>query len=333
MTVKETLLQHTKFTKMAVCLALVAIMSVVAGFSKIDKNVCVVADGQTTVINTTYNDPKDIIRQAGIKLDSSDAYVLSTEDVTNGTTITIQRAVPVTVKVNDDAQKIKTTADNVQSLLQKMGYDPLNFYTLPNENTAITRNMLIKLEPLTNKIVFRDKQEPFNTVYQEDDTLPEGTTKVIQQGTDGAARFMVKEYYYNGAEKVNEQILQKSVIKPAVPKIIAKGTRPPVPAETADDGQIPPYVAVMYVQASAYLPTDGSGSGYTATGVRAHHGIVAVDPSYIPLGTRLYIPGYGEAVAADTGGFSGNVIDVCVDSYSEAINWGRRNIKIYILPG
>ncbi|MDD6598719.1 MAG: 3D domain-containing protein [Anaerovibrio sp.] len=92
------------------------------------------------------------------------------------------------------------------------------------------------------------------------------------------------------------------------------------------------YAACIPMEASAYLPTDGNGAGITATGAVAQRGIVAVDPDVIPLGTRVYIPGYGTAVAADTGGaIRGNKIDLCMESYGEAINFGRRSVEVYIL--
>ena len=72
--------------------------------------------------------------------------------------------------------------------------------------------------------------------------------------------------------------------------------------------------------------------GRTTTGVRTTFGVVAVDPSVIPLGTRLLIPGYGEAIAADTGGaIQGNVIDLWFPSTAEALRWGRRTVTITIL--
>ena len=92
------------------------------------------------------------------------------------------------------------------------------------------------------------------------------------------------------------------------------------------------YVAVMSMEATAYLPGDGDGSGITATGIPATYGVAAVDPAVIPLGSRLYIPGYGEAIAADTGGaIYGYRIDLCMESYSEAMNFGRRNVTVYVL--
>lgn len=83
----------------------------------------------------------------------------------------------------------------------------------------------------------------------------------------------------------------------------------------------------LTVRATAYaLP------GTTATGVGVRYGIIAVDPRVIPLGTRLYVPGYGEGIAADTGGaVKGNRIDVWLPSQARAEEWGAKTITITIL--
>ena len=92
------------------------------------------------------------------------------------------------------------------------------------------------------------------------------------------------------------------------------------------------YAQVMDMEATAYLPTDGSGEGITAMGIPATYGIVAVDPDVIPLGSRVYIPGYGEALAADTGGaIYGNRIDLCMEDYYQAMDFGRRNVTVFVL--
>ena len=92
------------------------------------------------------------------------------------------------------------------------------------------------------------------------------------------------------------------------------------------------YTSVMAMEATAYLPTDGNGAGVTAMGIPATYGVAAVDPGVIPLGSRLYIPGYGEAIAADTGGaIYGYKIDLCMESYEDAMNFGRRTITVYVL--
>ena len=89
---------------------------------------------------------------------------------------------------------------------------------------------------------------------------------------------------------------------------------------------------VVYVSATAYSPYDPGCGHYTASGTRLRHGVIAVDPSFIPLGTRVYIPGYGEAVAEDTGGaIVGNIIDIAFDTHEEALAFGRQDFEIYIL--
>src|SRR5690606_40006949 len=72
--------------------------------------------------------------------------------------------------------------------------------------------------------------------------------------------------------------------------------------------------------------------GLTATGVVARRGVVAVDPTVIPLGSHLYIPGYGLGIAADVGAaIKGNRIDVLYEDLDDALRWGRKWVKVYIL--
>lgn len=92
---------------------------------------------------------------------------------------------------------------------------------------------------------------------------------------------------------------------------------------------------------TAYSPLDNK-SGIcadgnptrTSTGKFPSRGIIAVDPSKIPYGTEVYIPGYGNAIAEDTGGairrYDGIAIDVVVDTYEEAIKWGVKYIDVII---
>lgn len=85
--------------------------------------------------------------------------------------------------------------------------------------------------------------------------------------------------------------------------------------------------------ATAYYAGGGgiNGSGITATGLRARKGLVAVDPKVIRLGTKLYIEGYGIAIAADTGGWiKGNRIDLCFETLEECYRFGRRKIYVYL---
>ena len=92
------------------------------------------------------------------------------------------------------------------------------------------------------------------------------------------------------------------------------------------------YGRSIYVDATAYSAYDPGNGWYTARGTLLRRGIIAVDPDVIPLGTRVYIPGYGEAIADDTGGaIVGNRIDIAFDSHEEAIWFGRQQLEIYII--
>lgn len=94
--------------------------------------------------------------------------------------------------------------------------------------------------------------------------------------------------------------------------------------------------AIKTMEATAYYPgpecTGESCDGLTSTGKKARFGIIAVDPKVIPLGTKVYIQGYGFAEAEDVGGaIKGNRIDLCFNTYREAVRFGRKKMKVFIL--
>jgi 3D (Asp-Asp-Asp) domain-containing protein len=71
--------------------------------------------------------------------------------------------------------------------------------------------------------------------------------------------------------------------------------------------------------------------GRTASGLPVGVGVIAVDPTVIPLGTRVFVPGYGSAVAADVGSaIKGAIIDLWMPSTAQALAWGRRTVTITI---
>jgi 3D (Asp-Asp-Asp) domain-containing protein len=86
------------------------------------------------------------------------------------------------------------------------------------------------------------------------------------------------------------------------------------------------------MEASGYTGGVGNVGYFTSTGHRVRKGVVAVDPNVIKLGTKLYVKGYGHAQALDVGSaIKGNKIDLYFETYQEAIKWGRRKVKVFIL--
>ena len=107
---------------------------------------------------------------------------------------------------------------------------------------------------------------------------------------------------------------------------LAAAAPPPSPLEVSTPLAAVPGPRTLTVSSTGY-----SIRGRTATGIPTGPGVIAVDPSVIPLGTRLTIPGYGVGIAADTGGsVYGNTIDVWFPTQAQALQWGRRTVTITV---
>ena len=91
------------------------------------------------------------------------------------------------------------------------------------------------------------------------------------------------------------------------------------------------YKQMMSMQATAYAPNVG-GTGFTYSGNYAGKGHAAVDPAVIPIGSILFVEGYGYCIADDIGrSVKGNIIDVGVDTIEQAYNWGSKQVKVYLV--
>ena len=313
--------------KLTLCAALLFVLATVTGFVGGYKTVQVTADGQMREVTTMSSSPENILEQAGIQMQDKDEYRLSTEKVKNHTVITVYRAVPVTVEYQGKKQEIITGKPTVGELLSELGYDGDGYRATPGTTSKIQEKLNIKVEAVSTKIIEREEQEPYQVVRQPDPAVEKGNEEVLQPGANGVKRVKIEEHYSDG-RKTGEDLLEETVTVPAQPQVVRVGARDTVATSRGNMR----FERALYMEASAYLPSDGGGSGITATGMRAQHGVVAVDPDVIPLGTRLFIPGYGIAIAADTGGaIQGAKIDLCMESYGDAISFGRQTIKVYVL--
>lgn len=195
----------------------------------------------------------------------------------------------------------------------------------PGLNVKIGPGMRIKVARIEDKVIYKKETVPFKTVVKFN---PEITgRRIVQEGQAGEKEIQYV-YRYKDGMKVAQSIIGANVTKQPVTRIVAV-SHPTMLASR--DGT---YVRHFRMVATAYAPfhCGGSASGNCALGYRATKGVAAVDPRIIPLGTKIYVEGYGVAIAADTGGaIKGNRIDLCFDGYSEAINYGRRTVIVWIL--
>lgn len=130
---------------------------------------------------------------------------------------------------------------------------------------------------------------------------------------------------------------QAAAEKEAAEQAAAEAAAQATAQATAQAATTQPVGQTFIMESTAYSsdPADALGGGtVTATGqnLLTNPMAVAVDPNVIPLGTRLYVEGYGEAIASDTGGaIKGNIVDVHFSTYEQCIQWGRRQVKVTIL--
>lgn len=178
---------------------------------------------------------------------------------------------------------------------------------------------------------------PYPTRHVLDRKILYGKQVVVQKGKSGLLKKRVKFVYENGV-KVEDVVLSETLIQKPVPEVVAKGTIF-VMASRAK-WKYPPKKQVKKIiemTATAYSPfySGGHPIGQTRSGTKAGYGVVAVDPKVIPLGTYLFIPGYGYAKALDTGGaIKGKRIDLCYDTLEEVKEFekkGPRKVKVYVL--
>ncbi|HZV76122.1 MAG TPA: 3D domain-containing protein [Candidatus Babeliales bacterium] len=172
------------------------------------------------------------------------------------------------------------------------------------------------------------------TVHRLSTSLAPWSTKVIAAGKAGILEIVMR-YSQRDGGPVHGSVVSATVVRPAAPRIVADGIA--ATSLSRFEARGIEHMALfarsaMLMLATAYTADCSGCDGMTALGRRAGHGIVAVDPRVIPIGTRLYIPGYGFAIAGDTGGaIVGRRIDLGFDSNRDALMFGRRDVMVYRL--
>lgn len=295
-------------------------------FTMPKRNVEIVDNGKVVTVQTRQTDPEKIIQQAGVELAKNEGFVVSTKEVVNGSKIEILRAVPLQILTVPNAEKkeVFIGAATVEEVLKKSNIDYKGKAVYPNLKSRPREDTIIRIFPLLTTIEEVEVALPYESIEESDADMDNGDLKLITPGNPGLKKIVVAKYFDAEGQDIVWNVEEK-VVSPVVNEVVRVGTKSTIPGLGA-------YTAVYEMHASAYLPSDGGGNGITASGLRAKQGIVAVDPRVIPLGTRVYIPGYGPAIAADTGGMiKGMKIDLCMESYSDAINFGRRSVTVYVL--
>ncbi len=325
----NTILRDKKSMVVFILASLMVSFLLLTGFVYSDKKITVIADGTSHTLQSHQISKYAVVAEAGITLNPNDELVLSTSGLQNGTVITVKRAIPVTVELHDQKKTVMTTASTAQELMNRIGFAKPYYVVIGNEYETLKKDSLVKVGEVTNtKKHTATEVLDIETIREPDPMMAKGQEKVVQEGEAGSA-IVTRAVYYDGANQIGSKVLESMTIKEMVPRIIKEGTRDNIVSTSRG---VERYRQICTMNASAYTVAEGNGDGLTATGMVAKGNIVAVDPNVIPLGTRVYIPGYGHAIAADTGGaIVGNRIDLLMETVDEAMQFGRRTIEVYIL--
>ncbi|MGB9866621.1 MAG: G5 domain-containing protein [Bacillota bacterium] len=288
---------------------------------------------RTIVVRARAGTVGEVLAQAGVCLVSGDKVEPGIDQpVRSGMRITIRRSMPVTLVVFGEARQVRTCGQVVADVLQENGIQlGEGVAVAPAPEEPVSAGAEIKVMAVETKEVVEKVTIPYSQRKIEDSHLEAGLSRIVNPGAPGVKEVKLAVTYVDG-KLASKKVISEKVIKQPVDRVVAMGTL----TTLSRGGQTIRFKRALEVVATAYTPGPESNGiytdGYTATGIKATYGVVAVDPKVIPLKSRLYVEGYGFAIAADTGGaIKGNRIDVCFDTVSEALKWGRRKVKVYIL--
>lgn len=303
---------------------------------KYAKPVQLIVDNERRKIFTTADTVEDVLRQQKISITEKDEVLPALDaKIEKNMELKVNKAHLITLNIGGKNQQIWSTSTTVADFLKEhnVKLNPMDkvkpgLTTVLNKNTNVE---ITRVEKVTDVV-----EEPivFKIVQRTDKNLAEGTKKVIQEGEKGTRQKQFEVILENGKE-ISRKLIKTITTKESKDKIVVVGTKASSQPALASRGT-GSKSKEFYVTATAYTASCNGCSGTTATGYNLRSNpnakVIAVDPSVIPLGSKVYVEGYGYAVAADTGSaISGNKIDVFFPNKSQAYQWGRKKVKIRVL--
>ena len=310
----------------------------------------VIRDGDRVVTCTTFaTDPAQILGRAGLELGEFDTY--TTEALDGAEEITVRRAQTVTVRYHGEESAVTTLGEAAGELLCRLnlelGEDDVVSHAL---DAPVYDGMVLTVDRIVTRRETYTVSLPYDVTCCQDPASPAGMESVLVQGRDGQLSRTAEVTYRNGRE-TRRELLSETLITAPVTQIVAQGTGEAIQAPNTDampriedgyiylpTGEVLTYTGTDIVRATAYTHTDAGCDMTTSTGTTVHWGTVAVDPRYIPYGTRMFIVSndgayvYGIAVAEDCGGdIKGDRMDLYMPTYEQCMAFGRRRCTIYYL--
>ena len=314
------------------------------------ENTFVITDGSAVKVHTTTaTNPDQVLAEAGVSLAEDDYYTTAKGDGVSE--ITVQRLQNITVYHGSETLTASSYGEPLRELLVRLGItiDENVVVSVPLD-TVTYNGMQVRINTLGESTERYTVEIPFETVYRDEPTLAVGEEKVLVAGVPGQAIRTSTVTYVNGEEE-SRTVLEETITTEPVDQVIAVGTGEQV--NQGNDkpiigdgfivlptGEVLTYTRADQFVATAYTHFDSGCDEYTANGAKVKWGVVAVDPTVIPYGTRMFIVSndgsyvYGLSTAEDCGGAIQNKrLDLYMPTLEEAYAFGVRNCTVYFLGG
>ncbi len=275
------------------------------------------------------------LRDAGITLGPADKIFPSPQaPVVAGMEVQIEHAKAISLQTGSGTQVMYTHAASLAEALGEVGLilegdDRVE----PSASSTVTNGMSVRLIRVAGSSFIEREQVLQKTVFIPDEALSGSETRRVV-GLDGVRVLEYKIVIEDGVETERTLVSESFDLEPVNTVIFYAASAAEASGISAGELNVVnvKYMwATWYNAASSGKPDTHPAYGITFSGVPLARGIVAVDPSVIPLGTRLYIPGYGFAIALDTGGgIIGDMIDL---GYPDGVgvDWITGWADVYIL--
>ncbi|MFZ3100810.1 MAG: ubiquitin-like domain-containing protein [Desulfitobacteriaceae bacterium] len=251
-----------------------------------------------------------------INVSRSDALVANME-------LNVRRAIPIHIRVGGKDIDANLAPRTVAAALVKLGITlgDKDKVSLPLDQTLKPADK-IQVVRVVEQVDTLKSEVPYQVIAQAAD-FPVGLPdRVINRGSNGLQEQTVKLTLEDGKE-IQREILGQRVVTAPVNQIVSRGAQTTI----SRGGSQYNFQRAYLMTATAYCIPGGT----TATGAPAQWGVVAVDPNIIPLGSTIYVEGYGPARALDTGGaILGKRVDLYMNSVEAAFSWGVRSVVVYV---
>ncbi len=287
-------------------------------------------------IETTATTVGDALHKAGISFFPQDEIRPPLHTLTSdGLHVFWRRSVPITIYADQKMIMTRSIQPNVGAALSQAGMAIMGMDVVsPTLDTPLTAGIVIRVQRIQEKIKLEDEIIPYKTIYVPDDKMLIDRKQVRQPGVVGIKRKRYRVRVVDGIE-AERRLEDQWVAQEPVDKEIAYGRKIVLQTLDTPAGPITYWrhfrvLATSYSAATSGKKRSHPEYGITYLGWHMRHGIVAVDPRVIKLGSKIYVPGYGIGDVGDTGGkILGRHIDLGYDE-DNIVLWYRWT-DVYLL--